>query len=155
MVRSMDVTNQLEYFSYRPSTKAVEKIYGRYDSKSYDHVYSRGGREIPLFDAISPRSIAGLTSEYSPSGKWRAFLGPESRDRTYALKVTGPNGVAKEVAFGRYDDCEGKTLAITGWIDEQHLVYRDRSVNYFVFDTSTGNKADLFKDSEPTDVFTW
>ncbi|PWF40423.1 hypothetical protein C7C56_025950 [Massilia glaciei] len=71
------------------------------------------------------------------------------------MKVVGPNGVVREIAYGHYENCEGNTLYITGWIDEQHLVFRDHSFNYRVFETSTGNTADLFNGEESMRIFDW
>lgn len=155
MRRSMAATDVFEYFSYRLSTKVVEKISGHYDRGIYDHVFTRLDREIPLAKKVRPRSMLGLSSEHSPDGTWRAFLEKENQDRTYMLNVAHRTGATKKVALGHYDHCEGRTIVITGWLDEQHLVYRDRALNYRVFETSTGNTADLFSEQEPLRIFTW
>lgn len=155
MVRGMAVTNKREYYAYRPTTKHVEKISGYYDSTTHNDVFRRRGRKIPLYEEVLPRSQVGLVSVFSPDGKWHAYLDEEKADGTYPLNVAGKDGVIKKAALGHYENCAGKTIYITGWLDEHHLVYRDSSSDYFVFDAETGNTAALFGENDMSRIFTW
>ena len=144
-----------EYFTFHPATKAVETVSGRYDTSIYEHVFIRRGTEIAAFKQLTPRSNLGLKSESSPGGEWHASLGPEGRSGRYPLTITQRNGGQKTVAYGRYEQCGGKTVLITGWIDEHHLVYRDSMLNYWIVDATTGGTADLFKQNDGPVQFTW
>jgi hypothetical protein len=155
MVRSVSVSNRVEYYSYRLSTGRIEKISGYYDSKRYEHVFTRNSQKVPSFEQVWPQSSLGLSSAFSPDRKWQAYLGEEEADMTYPLKVVGRDGVIKNVAVGRYDNCEGKSIHIAGWLDMKHFVYRYRSQKYFVAEADTGNTAKLFGENDFPLVFTW
>jgi hypothetical protein len=155
MVRSMAVTDQREYFSYRVATKRLEKLSGYYNSSIHEDVFKRQRKEIPLFPAVSPRSNLGQTSAVSPDGQWRAYLGKEKADGTYPLNVVGKDRVIRQAALGRYEHCMGKTIYITGWLDDHHLAYRVSALSYFVYDAQSGRTAELFGDHVGPSQFTW
>ena len=155
MVRAMSVSDKREYYSYCPAAQRIEKINGYYDSTKHEDVFQRRRREIVLFEKILPRSQVGQTSAFSSDGKWRAYLGEESADGTYPLNVAGKDGVVKKVALGHYENCGGKTIYITGWLDENHFVYRHNPLSYFVVDAATGKTAELFGEKESSYIFTW
>ncbi|UUZ46946.1 hypothetical protein LP420_25175 [Massilia sp. B-10] len=46
-------------------------------------------------------------------------------------------------------------MYIIGWLDDRHLVYRSRGVDYLVFDVVTGATADLFVEKYGPTEFTW
>jgi hypothetical protein len=155
MVRAVSVSDKREYYSYRPATKRIERITGHYDSTKHEDVFQRRRREIALFKEILPRSQTGHASAFSPDRKWHAYLGEENADGTYPLNVAGKDGVVKKVALGHYENCGGKTIDITGWLDENHLVYHHNPLSYFVVDAATGKTAELFDEKESSYIFTW
>ena len=57
------------------------------------------------------------------------------------------------VVAGRYDNCEGVTVGITGWVDgDKYLVYRHEN-RQFIFDPVTKRRALLLEDFAST--YTW
>lgn len=154
-IRAMNTSNSSEYYSYRPATKRIEKITGFYNSAMHEHVFTRRSKEISLFGEVLPRSSPGSTSERSPDGKWHALLSEEKADGSYSLNIVSKNGEVKAVAIGGSENCIGKTVYIIGWLDDRHLVYRSRGVDYLVFDVVTGATADLFVEKDGPTEFTW
>lgn len=147
--RAMD-----KYYSYHLAAKRVEEISGRHDEGGYDATFLRKGREIGTFWGASARSSQYHDSQFSPSGRWNAYLDKEQPDTSYLLNVVDKKGAVKKVALGYHMGCNIDTIAITGWLDDQHLVYRDGS-SRFVFDTVTASSAVLFDENEHPPLFTW
>ncbi len=145
--------NEFSYFLYRPANRKIEAISGQYNSKEHRHDFSSRTRAIPAAEELVPRSDLGQQSAWSPSRKWHAYFDQGQENLTYRLFAKNKEQVIKAVAFGRYDQCEGRTLVISGWLDDRHLVYRI-SMAYFIFDVETGSTADLFGDDDMPS-FTW
>jgi dipeptidyl aminopeptidase/acylaminoacyl peptidase len=159
MIRSMSSEpDKREYFSFQPLTKQMTKISGHYDESIHDDVYSRNGQKINTSPEGLPRSSISLESQRSPSEKWNAYFGKKNADTSYILNVADNKGNIKEAVAGRYSQCMGDTIKITGWIDDQRLMYRDDSGEYStyrVFDATTGKTADLFSERDAMLQFTW
>ncbi|SHH13207.1 hypothetical protein SAMN05428948_2943 [Massilia sp. CF038] len=143
------------YFSYRLSTQRMEEITGHDGPAFHEHVFVRDRQEIDLFKPVLPKSLMANREAVSPGGQWRARLGKAKPDTRYQLEVVGKNGVSKPLATGSYSHCQGNSLYITGWLDEQHLVYRNFSTRFFVVDVESGTTAELFGETKGPTIFSW
>jgi hypothetical protein len=57
-------------------------------------------------------------------------------------------------ATGRYDECEGVTIGIHGWVEDRYLLYSIGQVPY-VFDAQSGRQALLFDEEARLPLFFW
>ncbi|PWF47697.1 hypothetical protein C7C56_014115 [Massilia glaciei] len=154
LMRNMATKEGFDYFSYRIATGRLEKLAGRYNRSAIRHEFLRGARVIPAYeDLVLPSSLGGQ-SAWNAGHTLHAHFDNSRGADPYQLIVTSDKGVARPVAVGRYTHCEGRTLVISGWLDERHLVFRD-SVNYFIFDAQTGTTAHLFNEDDMSIQFTW
>jgi hypothetical protein len=155
MVRTAWTPDGFEYFSYDPGTGRMEAIAGDYNKEANRHEFFRGAQRIPTTEEIVPPT--GLDGEpvWAPGRHWQARIdGQEGKPPTYALRVIGKGGASRTAATGYHSHCMGATLAIDGWLDERHLIYRN-GMDYLMFDAQTGMTADLFTDKDWPFTFTW
>lgn len=155
MVRAMSGSDEWRYFGFDPATGNTEELSGHYDSRAYRHHFKRGTQAIPAAEELMPPSQVGLDSAWSPDRKRHAYFHNRQVNLPYQLVVANREGMIKTVAVGRYSQCEGHTLAISGWLDERYLVYANGLTRYAIFDAETGATADLFDDNESLRAFTW
>jgi dipeptidyl aminopeptidase/acylaminoacyl peptidase len=154
LVRNAAAKEGFDYFSYRLATRRIEALSGRYNRKTSRHEFRSGTQAIPASEAIMPRSQLGERSAWSPGRNWHAYLDERQDSLRYQLLISSKEGVTRPVAAGRYEQCAGRPLLISGWLDERHLVYRN-SMNYFIFDAVTGASSDLFSENDMPLTFTW
>lgn len=147
--------SQFSYVGYSPASGKFEILSGQYDSQAYRHHFKRGAQGISAAEVRRPKSDEAPSSARSPGGKWRAYFEQRQDGRPYQLVVANKAGVSKRVAVGSYNQCEGYTLNISGWLDERHLVYRNGMMKFLIFDAETGNTADLLGDDNAPLSFTW
>ncbi|KQV61679.1 MULTISPECIES: hypothetical protein [unclassified Duganella] len=143
----------IEYLSYRPASKSLEKVAGRFESQSARRAFLRNGKEIPLFEDLLPRSARAPKSEDSPGGTWHAFVENKAGSEQYVLKIRNRNGMTKTVAGIGVAYC-GHML-ISGWLDEDHLVIRHRFDQHLVYEASSGKMAELPGELKTSESFTW
>ena len=121
----------------------------------------RDGKEIPLAPIMEEQSASYNEELASPAGTWHAKLQKLNHAGKLALEVRGNDGTIKTAFSAPYLPCAKDALpmpvelSILGWLDDNHLVYRDDSIAYYVFDASTGKTAFLFSASEDTHQFLW
>lgn len=155
MVRAMSTSDESRYFGFDPVSGKIEKLSGQYDARAYRHDFKRGTQAIPAAEELLPQSHVALDSAWSSDRKWHAYFDKRQESRPYQLVVANKEGVIKAVAVGRYSQCEGHTLAISGWLDERYLVYGNGLTKYAIFDAETGDTAELFGGSDTLHAFTW
>ena len=155
LVRGKLPESQFSYVGYAPASGRIETLSGHYDPRAHRHHFKRGAQRIPAAEERSPKSDGAPSSARSPGGTWRAYFEQRQDTRPYRLVVANKAGVSMPVAAGSYNQCEGYTLHISGWLDERHLVYRNGMMKFLIFDAETGNTADLLGDDNAPLSFTW
>jgi hypothetical protein len=155
MVRNEWTPDGFEYFSYDPATGRMEAITGDYNKGANRHEFFRGAQRIPTTDEIvRPTGLDGQPV-WAPGRNWQARIdGHDGKPPTYALRVIGKGGAARTAATGYHSHCLGATLAIHGWLDDRHLIYRN-AMDYLIFDAQTGTTADLFTLKDWPFEFAW
>lgn len=154
LVRNPAAKEGFDYFSYQLANRKIEALSGRYIRSASRHEFLRGARAIPAAEELKPRGDLGVRSAWSPGRNWHAHFDQRQDSLPYQLMITSKEGVSKAIATGHYEQCEGNTLYITGWLDERHLVYRN-SMTYYIFDVQTGTTAELFSKDNMPFMFTW
>lgn len=144
-----------QYFSWTAKQRQLEKINGEFDRKTGARHFFRNGAEIFPASQVRVVSDEGKRELVSPDGKWRAAFGKPAPDTSYSIEVTDGGGTIKRVGMGRYSNCLGETLWITGWIDDRHLVYSDQRLKTYVFDAVAGGSAALFDEHDDVREFSW
>ncbi len=153
-VRNPAAKEGFDYFSYRLANRKIEELSGRYIRSASRHEFLRGALAVPAADELRPRGDLGVRSAWSPGRNWHAHFDQRQDSLPYQLMITSKEGVSKSIATGHYEQCEGNTLYITGWLDERHLVYRN-SMTYYIFDVQTGATAELSSKDNMPFMFTW
>lgn len=144
-----------EYFSYDLATRRMETITGGYNREANRHEFFRGAQRILTTDDIVPPTGLDRKPVWAPGRSWQAHIDEhEGNPPTYALRVTGKQGTTRTAATGYHSHCMGRTLAIHGWLDDRHLIYRN-AMDYLMFDAQTGTTADLLTDKDWPFQFTW
>lgn len=116
---------------------------------------------VPLYHVSAP--------EFSPSGDTLAYyVSYDSRsthdgdtglhahiDEQHRLVVRDDAGQERIVDSGTYDQCEGETIGIVDWVDDdRYLVYRI-SGEHFIADPRTGQRAMLFISGPKDAAYVW
>lgn len=155
MVRTEWTPDGFEYFSYDLATGRMEAIAGDYNKEAIRHEFFRGAQRIPTTDEIvRPTGLDGKPV-WAPGQRWQARIDAhDGKPPTYALRVSGKGSATRTAATGYHSHCLGATLAIHGWLDERHLIYRN-GMDYLMFDAQTGTTADLFTQKDWPFEFTW
>lgn len=154
MMRAMSSRSDFSYFGFDPASGRIEKLSGEYDSQSHGHHFKRGAKAVPAAAQGVPKSDLAHLAAWSPDRQWHAYVDQRQENRPYQLVVANKAGAIKPAAVGHYNQCEGYTLNMTGWLDERHLVYRNGMMKFRIYDAQTGNTADL-SDDETLLSFTW
>ena len=82
---------------------------------------------------------------------WRAEVGAG-----HALRILNPEGGATFVAKGRYDDCEGPTIGVLGWVDGHGILVYELDHAIYAFDVKRETHVKLFaEDSFRYGGFAW
>jgi len=146
----IDETFTREFHRFDMHSRTFRKIDGEYDKTYRDgEKFVDHGREIPKHEYLPPGTSGWYGDLTSPTGTWRARVDPQHR-----LLVSKRNGEEELVEQGGYNDCEGVTIGITGWVDDRYLVYLDEW-RQFIFDPVSRRRAFLFKYDVPTNAYTW
>jgi hypothetical protein len=74
-------------------------------------------------------------------------------DRDQRLHVIDRRG-KRLVATGSYNDCEGSTMRIAGWLDSRYLVYAISNESY-IYDAELGRSKKLFKVGDVVSAYFW
>lgn len=141
------------YANVDPKTGRATRVQGRYDRKRYEHDYFAGGKKVPLLEERSLPSRYSMTHASSPNGTKQADIDHRFRLVIRSREKHGGTTSGGVIATGRYDDCEGPTIGIVGWIDEDYLVYRNDGV-FFVHDANQGRSRPIdFGPVDPMSFF--
>lgn len=120
-----------QYTKVDPSTGRSEPVTGRYVRERHEHEFIVSGQPVNIQDNRDFPSRYMHAALASPDGTRNARIDDEYR---LNLDATGASHV---VAEGRYDECEGVTIGLTGWLDNDHFIYRNKG-RFHVHQTTTG-----------------
>lgn len=131
-----------KYASVDPMTGRTAKAPGQYDRKRYEHEFLANGKVIPMLKERNLPSRYLMAHARSPDGARQADL--DNRFRITIASRSKRDGTASKsaIAQGRYDDCEGLTIGILGWLDDDYLVYRNDGA-FFVYDATSNRSRPL------------
>ncbi|MEQ1511707.1 MAG: hypothetical protein ABL934_03400 [Lysobacteraceae bacterium] len=116
------------YLLVDAETGASTDVEGRYDERRHDHEFIENGKPIVMLKQHSTQSRLMISTLDSPDGSSRARI---DENRRLWIEANGHPDML--VAKGGYNDCEGQTIGILGWLQGDHLVYANAHA-YFVFD---------------------
>ncbi len=108
----------------------------------YRHRFFADGVELEAHEPPPVPLHAGYEQRLSRTGRWYATITGK-----HELRVSEKVGRSHEVDMGRYDNCEGVTIRINGWIDDEHLVYESNHSTY-VYSAADRSKSLLFDEGE-------
>lgn len=131
-----------KYASVDPMTGRAIKVSGRYDRKRYEHEFLAHGKAIPMLEARSPPSRYLMAHARSPNGARQADLDDRFRITIASRSKRDGSASRSAIAQGRYDDCEGLTIGILGWLGDDYLVYRNDG-DFFVHEARTNRSRPL------------
>lgn len=131
-----------KYANVDPMTGRATKVPGRYDRKRYEHEFLADGKVIPMLEERRLPSRYLMAHARSPYGAWQAEL--DDRFRITLASRSKRDGTASRnvIAQGRYDECEGITIGILGWLDDDYLLYRNDGI-FFVHEARTNRSRPL------------
>ncbi|HEX5161032.1 MAG TPA: hypothetical protein VFV88_04875 [Steroidobacteraceae bacterium] len=138
-----------EFHRFDTKSGIYRRMDGNYDKTILNgEVFMDGGRQIPTHIPRLWSTRAWYGGLLSISGSWRAYV-----DDKHRLWVRRANERELLVVAGRYDNCEGVTVGITGWVDgDKYLVYRNEN-RQFIFDPVTQRRSLLLEDSASVHVW--
>jgi hypothetical protein len=110
------------------------------------------------------RECAAITQHLNDDSKTRRWFGeleaPSRQlhahiDEQHRLVVRDAAGRERVVDRGTYEQCEGETIGIIDWVDDdRYLVYRI-SGEHYIADPRTGQRALLFDSAPPDAAYVW
>jgi len=124
----------------------VEGDYKRYAMKAE---FRLNGQLVALFDPPNLQSRRGWSAQASSDGKFKADIDMV----THELRVIDSGGNPRHVATGGYNQCEGITIDIKGWVG--HFLVYSVGNEHFLFDAERGRSRRLFADWYPGDDYFW
>jgi hypothetical protein len=136
-------------YEYSLETRHYRPISARFDDTLHRHRFFADGKELEAHEAAPLASHAGYTQRHSRNGKWNATITGE-----HELRVSEEGGRSHAVDIGLYDHCEGVTIRIHGWIDDERLVYESGHSTY-VYSAADRSRALLFDEEEGVATFFW
>jgi hypothetical protein len=141
-------TREFYRFDLRPRKfRKIDDVF-REDFRHGEEYVDRG-RAVSTYQTTVPSTRAWYGELRSPAGAWRARI-----DDAHRLLISNAAGAQTLVAVGGYDECEGVTIGITGWIDDRYLVYRSES-RQIIYDRGTKRRALLLGEADAGDSYTW
>ena len=114
------------YYSINPKTRVFQQISGSYPKNSSAPVFQLWNQKIELLEKYRPQSRRGYGK--LSYGETKAHI-----DEQHRLVVTDSSGKSRVVAKGSYEQCEGITIRIQGWISKgRYLVYSVSGKSYIL-----------------------
>lgn len=130
--------NTPEYYAFSPATRKFRRIDAHVDVEARKTELSENGVKLTTLEQPRPRANTMYYERASPDGSLLARV-----DEKYQLVVTGA-GLSKVIDQGDYNMCEGVTLLIVDWVDQnKYLVYYQTSGTFYIAEPTTGRKAAL------------
>lgn len=141
--------NDFHYVQVDPASGSSRDMQGRFVKSRSTHEFIENGRPVAMQGErpIPPRRMH--RSSASPGGKRVASIDGEHR-----LSLRMPGKRPTIIARGRYDMCEGVTIGITGWLDEDYLVYVNAG-EFFVHEARAGRTRPIDLGNLGTTNFFW
>ncbi|MEK8034853.1 hypothetical protein AACH06_28885 [Ideonella sp. DXS29W] len=147
-----------EYRSWTLGAPNAEPMEGRWAEGQHA---GHGRNEWRLNDAVVPafeqrllQGQGGAVAPTSPSGAWKVKV--IEHHGSAVLEFTDPAGRVRQADTAPYDRCEGYAIALIGWIDGEHLVYRKPGMETLVVEPATGRVARLLSSEHDNDLlFGW
>jgi dipeptidyl aminopeptidase/acylaminoacyl peptidase len=130
--------------------RKFRRIEGVYDKRERGERFIENGRDIAqhLNDDSKTRRWFGELE--APSRQLHAHI-----DEQHRLVVRDAAGRERVVDRGTYEQCEGETIGIIDWVDDdRYLVYRI-SGEHYIADPRTGQRALLFDSAPPDAAYVW
>jgi hypothetical protein len=142
-------TNGFRHAQVDLSTGSYRSMSGRYVKSRSTHEFLENGRSVPMQRERPIPSLLMQRASVAPGGKRVASIDGEHR-----LSLRAPGKRPTIIARGRYDMCEGVTIGITGWLDEDYLVYVNAD-QFFVHEARTGRTRPIDLGNLGTTNFFW
>lgn len=138
-----------EFYHFDLKSRTFRRIDGNYDKDVLSGAaFIDGGKKVAMHSPDQISTDAWYGDRTSVSGAWRAYVDDQQR-----LLVRHAKEPEVLVVAGRYDQCAGVTVGITGWVDDdKYLVYRNENRQY-IFDPVTQRRALL--PEHPDSTYTW
>ncbi len=148
-IKGFDDANDPVFLEYSPIPNGRWRSVESPDDQGQLPTLVREGVEIELARDAHPESHSLYPERRTSDGRRTAKVDDEFR-----LVVTSAGGPSFTAATGRYDECEGVTIGIHGWVEDRYLLYSIGNVPY-VSDAQTGKQALLFDEETKFPLFFW
>jgi hypothetical protein len=139
-----------EFHAFAVATRKFRRIDGRYVQAMDDEAFLEDGSQIPIEAETRPRSHVWYGELRSPDGSLLARMNDE-----HELAVEAQDKSAVTIDSGSYNDCEGVTIGINGWVDQNKYLVYSISMTTYIAEPTTGRKAVLFSKDDKISSFTW
>jgi dipeptidyl aminopeptidase/acylaminoacyl peptidase len=139
-----------EFHRFDVGDRKFRKIDGVYDQRKTGERFIENGRDIAQHLNDESKTMRWFGKLDSPSRRLHAHI-----DEQHRLVVRDDAGQERIVDSGTYDQCEGETIGIVDWVDDdRYLVYRI-SGEHFIADPRTGQRAMLFISGPKDAAYVW
>jgi dipeptidyl aminopeptidase/acylaminoacyl peptidase len=139
-----------EYYEVPVASGRYGRIGGRPPSDGQPFRFFRDVSEIPVADKVRTQYSARPHHSASPDARLQADI-----DAQGVLRMVVPGKPARVVATGAYNECEGQTIGILGWVEgHRYLIFINAGVSY-VYNTASGTTTPLFRNGEEVQNFFW
>lgn len=139
-----------EFHRFDVGDRKFRKIDGVYDQRKTGERFIDNGRDIAQHLNDESKTMRWFGKLDSPSRRLHAHI-----DEQHRLVVRDDAGQERIVDSGTYDQCEGETIGIVDWIDDdRYLVYRI-SGEHFIAEPRTGQRAMLFISGPKDAAYVW
>ncbi len=127
------------YYLFDPLRTGFVAIGGSYDNKNYRYEFTINGSAIAQQEQRGMQSLQGYMPSTSPDGLYRA----EISQADYRLTLHGPGRESRVLDIGSYNDCEGVSMRILGWLEGSKYLVFANGRHSLIAETATGRKAEI------------
>jgi hypothetical protein len=138
-----------EHWRFDAASREFARIDGRYNEKTHKDDFKIDNRWMAMARQAWIPGRRGSAEQASSGGTFIARI-----DKQHRLEIQ--HGKTRQIAaIGSYNDCEGETLRLNGWVDgDRYLVFTLGSRAY-LHDPRTGKTAPLFRSRPEGTEFFW